>query len=370
MNGLFLACDRPDIGEKALQFVRDFCRRAFALELSRVEPPKTDAKYNPESGRNRRQFPLTTALEESFVETIASSSLDQRDGLRKVLATVIKDFKEVARDVESSGKLEQTRNTDRMLHQIAQRFAQLCHEEDWQRKMAGVAAIEVFVNQVELSRKLILELEIEYIRALLFTLRDAPKDAPKTSEAVLDLMKHIIKTCQTPEDGHGKLQKLTETLVIELNSQSELSRKAAQACLATLAETVGQSTPDLVAPAAKLKLLDVNSGPIYSKPLRALPFPMQVGNIDAMTYLLDLKPTFIETSEEFVRLLHEVLALADVEDGSLISKPATHKQETWLKTLRISCLSLLRSTVNQDFLNQPNLSPIRARLVLQPEFGH
>jgi len=360
MTGLFLACARPEIGDKALEFVRNFCKRAFALELSR--PEVKHEKYNPDSGRNRRQLPLTTALEESFVDTLSRSSQEQRQGLRKVLAAVIRDFKILATEMEAAGKLEQQRSIDRMLMQIAARFAQLCHEEDWARKMAGIAAIEVFINDVDLSRKLILDLEIEYIRALLFTLRDAPKDAPKTSDDVLELMKHIIRTCQGPEDGRGRLQRLTETLVIELNIQSELSRKAAQACLETLAEVIGQPAPDIVAPAAKSKLLDVAAGPIYSKPLRALPFPMQVGNIDAMTYLLELKPTFIEPTDEFVRLLHEVLALADVEDASLISKPATHKQEFWLKTLRISCLRLLKAAMaSPDFLSKPNLNPIRSR---------
>ena len=362
MNGLFLACSQPEIADKALEFVRGFCRRAFALELAKPEPSKADKKYSPDSGRNRRQRALTTALEESFVDTLAAAMTEQRPGLCKVLAVVIKDFKELAAEMEAADRLDQGRTVDRMIMLIASRFAQLCHEEDWRRKMAGVAAIEVFVNEVDLAPKILLELEIEFIRILLFCLRDAPKDAPKSADSVLKLMQHIIKTCQGQEEGRSKMQRLTETLVIELNSQSELSRKAAQTCLETLAETIGQPTPEVVAPAAQSKLLDQSSGPIYSKPLRALPFPMQVGNINAMTYLLELRPTFIETTDEFVRLLHEVLALADVDDASLIQKPSTHKQETWLKTLRIACLSLLRSTMaNQEFLNKPNLSPIRSR---------
>ena len=361
LAGLFLSCGQPAIAGKAKEFVRNFCRRAFALELARLDPSKADSKFVADIGRNKRQLPLTTALEESFVDTLASSTKAQRDNLCELLAIIITDFRTLAIG-EACVSAENSRNVDRMLYQIAQRLSNLCHEEDWSRKMTGVAAIEVFVNKVELSRKLLLELEIEYIRSLLYCLRDAPKDAPRSADDVLNLMKHIITTCQGSDDGKSRIQRLTETLVIELNSQSELSRKASQTCLESLAETINQPKPDLIAPAAKSKLLDLNAGPIYSKPLRALPFPMQVGNIDAMTYLLDLRPTFIDTSEEFVRLLHEVLALADVDDASLISKPATHKQESWLKTLRISCLRLLRSTMAQsDFLNKPNLSAVRSR---------
>ena len=371
MSGLFLACGHPEVGEEALEFVRNFCKRAFALELERPDATKPqDFRFSPDGGRSRRHLPLTTALEECFVDTLSSARADQRDGLCNVFLKVIADFRQLSSSIEPSGKFDPIRSAERMLYQIAQRFAQLCHEEEWSRKMAGVAAIGVFVHKLELGRKLLLDLEIEFIRALLYALRDAPREPPRSAGEVLDLMKHIIKTCQGADEGRIKMQRLTETLVIELNSQSELSRKAAQTCLDVLAETTGQPTPDIVAPAAKSKLLDLAAGPIYSKPLRALPFPMQVGNIEAMTYLLELRPTFIETNEEFVRLLHEVLALADVDDASLISKPATHKQETWLKTLRISCLRLLRSTMfNPDFLNKPNLSPIRSRII-QVYFKH
>jgi transformation/transcription domain-associated protein len=363
MNGLFLATGDSQVGEKATEFVRNFCRRAFALELTRAETPKDEPKFLPEmTGRAKRQLHLTTALEECFVGTLSSSTLDQRPILQKLLAHIINDFRALTTSGDAGGRSEQSRNVDKMLFQIAQRFASLCHEEDWTRKMSGVAAIEVFVNRVDLSRELLIQLEIEYVRALLYCLRDAPKDPPSSADQVLELMKSIIKTCQGGEDGKSRVPRLTETLVVELNSQSDLSRKAAQVCLEVLAEATGQQTPELIEPAAKAKLLDLNAGPIYSKPLRALPFPMQVGNIDAMTYLLELKPTFIETSEEFVRLLHEVLALADVDDSNLISKPATHKQENWLKTLRISCLRLLKSTMVQfEFLNKPNLSSIRSR---------
>ena len=150
--------------------------------------------------------------------------------------------------------------------------------------------------------------------------------------------------------------------MIELNSQSPLSRKAAQQSIETLAEVISQSVTDLIGPSAKSKLLDAGGGPIFSKPLRALPIPMQVGNIEAVTYLMEVRPSIIETTDEFVRLLHEVLALADVDDSSLVSKPATHKQENWLKTLRMSCLRLLRSAMaTPDFLGKPNLAPIRSR---------
>ena len=363
MSGLFVACGQTRGSDKALDFVRSFCRRVFALELRRTDPPKSASKYTPETGK-KRFLPLTHALSDCFVSTLAEAKQGDRSGLNELLATIVTDFRSLSATPEFSGKLDASRPADRMIQSFSHRFVSLCHDSDWSRKMAGVSAMSILVHKIGISRKLMIDLEIDFIRALLFCLRDSPQDAPSSSDEVIDLMKHIIRTCQSYEDGRSRLQRLTETLVIEMNSQSPLSRKAAQQCIEVLAEVLSQSVTDLIGAPAKSKLLDASAGPIFSKPLRALPIPMQVGNIEAVTYLMELRPTIIESTDEFVRLLHEVLALADVDDASLISKPATHKQETWLKTLRISCLRLLRSAMaTPDFLGKPNLQPIRSRWV-------
>ena len=57
---------------------------------------------------------------------------------------------------------------------------------------------------------------------------------------------------------------------------------------------------------------------VYAKPLRALPFNMQIGMIDAMRYVASLDPPLPEVNDELLRLLHEVLALADAEDQTLM----------------------------------------------------
>ncbi|WVR08546.1 hypothetical protein IAU60_005601 [Kwoniella sp. DSM 27419] len=369
MTGLFLACGQPTVADKALEFVRNLCRRAFALELGRTDNNDPNAKSFPDSSR-KRFLPLTNALSDCFVATLHNSKAAERAKLSDLLATIVSDFRDLAQSPTFAGKVDGARSFERMVIFFAHRLVSLCHEEDWSKKMAGVLAISAFVHKIDISRKLLLELELDVVRALLFCLRDAPKDTPRSSDEVIDLIEHLLKTCQSQDDGKPRLPRLAEALVAELNSQSPLARTAAQRCIGTLAEVVGQSVPDLITGIAKAKLLNSEHGPIYSKPLRALPFAMQVGNISAVTYLMDLRPSVPDTTEEFVRLLHEVLALADVDDANLISKPATHKQETWLKTLRISCLKLLRSSMGApEFLNKPHLAQLRARII-QVYFKH
>jgi transformation/transcription domain-associated protein len=345
LGGLFLACGVPSLAEKALDYVRSFCRRAFALELGRDENAILPDKYLPEALRTRRFLPVTTAIAACFVSTLAESAMTARPSLCELLATILADFQDMVKLPEFAALDDGPRSIDRMIMTIAHRFVNLCHEEDWSKKMAGVVAIRVFIEKAELSRKLVLDLEIDFVRALIFCLRDSPKDPHKSTNDVLELIKVIIRTCHASEDGQAKETRLVETFLLELNSQKKISRDAAHECIATLAQVLGKPITEVIGPSAKLRVLDPNAGPIFSKPLRARPFPMQVGNIDAIVYLLDLRPSLIESTEEFTRLLHEVLALADADDAGLLNKPVTHRQEEWLKKLRIACLRLLRSAV-------------------------
>jgi transformation/transcription domain-associated protein len=243
----------------------------------------------------------------------------------------------------------------------------MCHAEDWTRKMAGTAALRGLLVDGDVPSRWVLELEIDVVRALLYCLRDSPKEFPTSVDDVVSMVKHFIKTCQSSEEGRNqKQQRLIDTLVTELSSPNKLARDSAHEFIALLAEVNDRPISELVGPTAKTKLLDGPSSPVFNKPLRALPFALQIGVIDAVTWLIELRPPVVEYTDEFIRLFHEVLALADVDDQSLVAKPGQLKNEQWLKTLRISCIRLLRSSMaTADFLDKPNLAQLRPRQVLR-----
>ena len=364
MSGLMMASLHPDSKLEATEFVRAVCRRILIAEVRRHDPSAAKDAFVPDVAR-KRSLSLTLALADCYVQTLTVAKGAERSELGDLLATVISDFRAISSPAESTSSPDSTRSVDRVVQNFAQRFAQLCHEEDWSSKLAGVEGFKTFVYKLDLSRRAIIDVEVDMMRALLFCLRDAPEVVPTTADEVSDLMRYLINFCQSQEDGKSKQQKVTETLVTELTSQSECSRQAAQSCLKVLAEVTSQSLHDLIAETAKKRLLDATAGPIFSKPLRALPFAMQVGNLDAVTFLTQLEPPLLDPTDEVVRLLQEVLALADVEDQNLVSKNSTHKQDWWLKTLRVACLRMLRAAVAApDFMSKANLSPLRSKSAL------
>lgn len=364
---LFQASHQPALASKALDFLRNFCKRVFLAELKRSEEPQD--KLLPDTNHRLRPTPLTLALTDAVVNCLAETPSTERDKASETLTHIICDFKELAVNPEVVNNKETQRVLDRFILAFVRRFTNLCQDEDWNRKMAGVTAMNVFVRKAELSRKYIIELELEFVRVLMFALRDAPRDPPASVQEIIDLIQHLIRTCQSQEDGRQRQSRLIEILVRELNSQSRLAREATQSCIKLLAEVTDQPISTVIGQVTRTVLLDTSAGPIFSKPLRALSsFAMQVGNIDCVTYLMDLRPPVPEINDEFVRLVQEVLALADVDDASLIpnkrGEPPSHKQNFWLKSLRIACLRMLRSTMNnQEFNERPALAPIRQRII-------
>lgn len=366
MSGLLIASQREDVGQKASDFVRAFCRRAFGAELARDDNQNSAAsKFNPVTIRKGfAHLQLTVAMGDCMVYTLQEARSSDLEGLRKLITTVVADIQTLAASPPFSETPDKTsRTVDRMISAFTHRFTQMCHAEDWNRKMAGVAALRALLIDGDVPRRWVIDLEVDVVRALLYCLRDAPKESPQSADDIVDMVKHFIRTCQSQEDGRvQKQQRLMDTLVGELHSQSKLARDSAHDFLSTLAEVNERELSELVGPTAKARLLDGPAGPIFNKPLRALPFPLQVGIIDAVTWLMELQPPVVQFSDEFVRLFHEVLALADVEDHNLIGKMASLKNEQWLKALRVSCIRLLRSTMaTPEFQETSSLSQLRPR---------
>ena len=91
---------------------------------------------------------------------------------------------------------------------------------------------------------------------------------------------------------------------------------------------------------------------------------MQIGNIDAITYCLDLSPDFIEINEEMMRLLSEALALTDAEDQALVNNPTQLRASLpSLINLRHVCIKMLTSAIARPEFSQPRYGATRSRII-------
>lgn len=129
-------------------------------------------------------------------------------------------------------------------------------------------------------------------------------------------------------------------------------------CLESISKVQNRSVSEILLEVREKLLL-----PIFAKPLRALPFQMQIGNIDTITYCMSLQNEFLPFTDELLRLLLEALALADAEDQALIGKGSPYKSASSLVNLRVVCIGLLSAAMTNTAFSNANQEATRSRII-------
>lgn len=236
-----------------------------------------------------------------------------------------------------------------------------CYEEEWYTKSGGILGISIMASKIDLGTPWLAERQLDICRALLYAAKDLPDDLPEPTRILaLDTLRTIVRYCNkgtTREealDTTGRTHNLLGFIVYELAHTSRYVREAAQECLQILAETTQTEIHELVAP-VKARLLTH----VFTKPLRTLPFAIQIGYIEAIAYCLRLQHGILEFDEQLTRFLRESIHLADQDDETFAAKPPDQRNHESIIRLRISCLRLLCLAL--EFPDLSNSPPNRAR---------
>ncbi|KAI9276344.1 FAT domain-containing protein [Sporodiniella umbellata] len=346
------------LAEDAWYFFLNICRHFVLLHIGEAIEARENGRKplaNMMDERLSAQHLNTTILVEAIVEAISSSQIQ----LRKRGEEALQACFNVATAVLKT-KVDHLP----IFRVFASHFCSSCYKPEWYKKRGGCLGISFMTSQLDLGTKWMREHELDFIRSLLFVLKDAaPEMANINTEEATQTLSHVLKVCNGPEDGESveaqqKFQNLIALLLSELSNSNSVVRETIQSSLQLLADLTGNEVTELLAPVRERLV-----APIFAKPLRALPFAMQIGHIDAITYCLTLRPPFLEFNDELTRLLHEALALADAEDQALASRSSQYKNTASLMNLRIVCIKLLSAALAcSDFSNQRQIHT-RARII-------
>ena len=244
------------------------------------------------------------------------------------------------------------------------RLSHCCYSEYYHRKLGGVLGLQTMFA-APLPRAWFFKRQFELIRALFFILRDTPDTAPfEVCDMARKLVLDVLRTCNAGVSadlvGEKPFQTLVGALSYDLASAVPMVREVSRRALETLAEAAGVDVAALMHLSKHLLLT-----PIFGKPLRALPFPMQIGNIDAIAYCLALDDTFLAFNDELNRLLLEALASVDAEDESLANVHRLHEYRTskQLIELRVLCIKLLTLAMSKPGFALGSLAEARIRIL-------
>ncbi|QSL64955.1 hypothetical protein MERGE_002259 [Pneumocystis wakefieldiae] len=255
-----------------------------------------------------------------------------------------------------------------LFHSFANKFCHACYKEHSYDKAGGVLGIKILIKILNKYINWIINHELDFIRALLFVLKDTSPEIPSIYvNNSVDTIMHILRLCNSDtteielnNEKQRKFTALTALLITELSNPSTIVRETVKSAFRLLSELQGTELHELLKPVQE-RLLQ----PIFIKPLRALPFGMQFGHIDAITFCLSLEPSFLEFSDELIRLLHEALALADAEDEALVtaSKTSQYKNASALINLRIVCIKILSIAISFPEFSTPAQTQTRGRII-------
>ncbi|PWN50372.1 hypothetical protein IE53DRAFT_368968 [Violaceomyces palustris] len=362
VKGLFDATRAEDLKEEASKFLMGLARHVFHQEIRREMPI-------PGGASHRHLWPMTASLLEGLTQTLSSTEtgVDLTPMVELELA-VIRDFLQACETTPATrpdlGHI--------VMHALASRFCSQCYDQLWQRKTGGWVGIDMLVRKANLGQIWVRDHQLEIVRALLFMLKDMPSDPPGNVDEVSGTLLQVIRQAYGPKDeGKDKAKQepsvperpnhltyLIGILVPELSSSNATVRSTTQSAFRLLAELKSCSVTELLSP-QRDRLLT----PIFTKPLRALPFGMQIGHIDAVTFALNLEPPLPEFNEELFRVLTEALALADADDQALIGRTSQYKNMLAVTKLRVVAIRLLSSAMAcGDFLSAKQ-NQMRMRII-------
>lgn len=342
MEGIFDATHVPELQEQAQKFVRDLSQAVFKKEIGRTALSE---------GFRRNPSPLLLSYLEGLPHALARDSAEEAKSAQALVSLIIQDLVAMAghNDVTSQDIIPP-------LHQIASRFSALCLEDSWVRKSAGCSGIRIMTCTPDLGVKWINDREVDLVRTLLHILKDLASDLPRDVDDVIDVLTRVLRVSNgdinVPEltsHSRNKLIHLISIFCAELQSPNAVVRQAAQASIELLTTISGKSAHELLMP-HRDRMLQM----IYAKPLRALPFPIQIGMIEAIRYFVSLDPPLPELDTELLRLLHECLAAADADDNNLLGGRGNPRQGSIeVIKLRVACIKLLTASMPMtDFFSK------------------
>lgn len=346
VEGLFDAIHLPEVQVRAEEYLRILSRHVFTLEARRALAK--DAVH--------RRFPshMFGLYLDALPHALARVDEEQAKKARAIVTTIIHDIVAIG---HNNGL--QPIELLPTLHQIASRFSALCFDETWVMKSAGCAGMMIMTSLPEIGEMWTRAREVDVVRTLLHVLKDMPHDPPRNASEIMDNLTHVLRITNTKKletdamqvdepTGEGtradaqqtKLPFLIGIFFNELSSPHPVVRQAVRSCIELLSELSGQSIYDLLSPHRERVLTS-----IYVKPLRALPHPIIIGQIEAVRYCVSLNPPLPELSDELLRLLHETLALADMEDSVLIARNNVRQSSIEAVQLRVACVKLLTASM-------------------------
>ncbi|SCW01236.1 LAFE_0D08130g1_1 [Lachancea fermentati] len=358
LNSLFYAVSIPEIAQEAKDVILNVTNHFCLLQLKNALEKKRDQSEIFKVDVKQLDLGIDPAI---VLNAISSGLGSYLEDSRNVAIEAIKQIYNTSNTIYG----EELLLTYSFIPQLTKKFIHHCYDEAYYEKSCGVLGLKTLIMDLKISVDFLKGFQFELITGLLFVLKDTPNEAPgvirnRAENLIVRILENTCKGITEEMLSEKSLQNTLTDIVCELSNANKVVRKACQNALSTISTVSGIPIVKLMEHSKNFLL-----SPIFAKPLRALPFPMQIGNVDAIIYCLTLPDTFLEFNEELYRLLHEAIALVDAEDESLASAHRVTEYQTaeQLVQLRVVCIRLLALALKNEEFATAQQGAIRIRIL-------
>ncbi|KAK4193060.1 hypothetical protein QBC35DRAFT_163275 [Podospora australis] len=372
IKALMFAQSMPDFKAEADAFLLNLGRHFTLVEVGRavVEMKRAQNPFDPTAGEGPL-FIDTKVLSDAILESLASDNPEIREGAERLIKEIY------ASAVTIFGSAKQVSRLT-FFGTLASTFCHGCYEEEWFTKTGGTLGIKVLLSEIDLGDGWIVAKQMELIRALVYVIKDMPQDLSektrRSAQVALEMLLTRLTTgikksdCMPPQQPpqqptsqqskYSRIPAILNLFNMDLSHMNRHVRDTAKRSLELIAKAAGAEVWELLEPHRKHLLT-----PIFIKPLRALPFPIQIGFIEGVNYYMTLKRDFVPFDDNLNRLLMESLALADASDESLAGKALEFRTQHFIVNLRVSCIKILSYAMSFDEFGSGPSNPTRQKIV-------
>ncbi|TID14916.1 hypothetical protein CANINC_004587 [Pichia inconspicua] len=356
LKSLFFAVSLEETKEESYQLLEGICQHYVIISLSKamIDHHKISRQFSI-ANHEGRHFLNTSTIYEVISYALSHYIFAVREAGKFAVKCIFNTCVTLFGSVEDALKFMSVRK-------MCSTFIHSCFEDAYYDKLGGCLGLQLMINDLGIPYEYFAVRQLELIRAMFFVLRDTPEDVPSEVCGVAkDIMLNILRNCNkevAKEDVfQATFQSMVSQIVFDLSNSNLKVRETAKEALDVLSTVTSVPISTMIKPSKSILL-----APIFGKPLRALPFHMQIGNIDAITFCLGLDDTFLEFNDELNRLLSEALALVDAEDESLtnMNSVADFKTTEQLINLRVVCINLLSLALTKQEFSNPQ---VRTRIL-------
>lgn len=366
LKAVMFAESLSEFKDATTAFALDVWRHFAIIEVGRslVDLKRNLSPFDPQAGEGILHID-TRVLSDAIAESLSSDHPDVRDAAKRAACEMYKSASVILGSEANVCRLP-------FFSHLSSTFCHSCYEEEWFTKTGGSLGINFLLTELDLGNAWVASKQNEFTRALMYVIKDMPQDLPEKTRCLAQdsleiLLKRITRNIKKedalpvqhqqgqPPVKQPRLAQICMQFNNELSHMNKFVRETAKNSLELIAKAAGCDIWELVEP-YKDRFLQ----PIYAKPLRALPFSIQVGYLSAMTYHMSFKSDWIPFDENLNRLLMESLALADASDESLANKPAEFRTHQHIVNLRVSCIKLLSAAMGFEEFSS---SPVKAKIL-------